>query len=669
MAVNFFEHQERARASTAKLLLLFVAAILLLVVLTSYGVTLVWLVVQQQQRLPDFSWELIQLDIFLKVAAVIVGVVLLAALLRLTQLRSGGRAIAEQMRGVLLLRQDATADERRILNVVEEMAIAAGLPVPPVYLIPDEAINAFAAGYRPQDAVIGITRGAVRYLKREELQGVIAHEFSHILNGDMRLNLRLIGWLYGILVLAIVGRQLLSVPRFRSRDSKDQSGNVLLLVGLVLLVLGSVGVFFGNLIKAAVSRQREFLADASSVQFTRYNKGLSTALQKIGGYPLGSRLLLPQVAEISHMMFGDGLTTRRQWSWFATHPDLKERIRRIDPTWRGEFINPFQLPEPAYSAIAEEVSAESAQANDSNIAASAFGQVAVLTPATLATLTPATLATTLVAAVGEPTQASVEHARAQLLMLPPAFRAQLEDLQGASCAIYALLIAQSSAEIARAQMALLQQALSSAEFKLMSLLLKTAKQLPPELRYTVIELAQPMLRQLSALQRQVFLPRLQQLVDIDGELSFFEWCLQKLLVHNLGSITPIKAERLDLAGCEQEAKILLAAVVQAGQQVAEVALVAWTAACKALGIADDQLAINPFAATMQTVNAAALDQALTTLRSVKPLQKPKLLKALVACVQHDGQITAEELQLVRLTSALLDCPMPPIGLVPHNVSE
>jgi uncharacterized tellurite resistance protein B-like protein len=278
-----------------------------------------------------------------------------------------------------------------------------------------------------------------------------------------------------------------------------------------------------------------------------------------------------------------------------------------------------------------------------------------------------------VATVGEPTQASVDHARAQLLTLPAAFRAQLDDLQGASCAVYALLIAQSSAAIARAQLALLQQALSSAEFKLMSLLLKTAKQLSPELRYTVIELAQPMLRQLSVLQRQVFLPRLQQLVDIDGELSFFEWCLQKLLVHNLGSMTPINAARLELAGCEQEAKILLAAVVQAGQQVAEVALVAWTAACKALGVADDQhtgnpLAINPFAATMQAVNAVALDQALATLRSVKPLQKPKLLKALVACVQHDGQVTAEELQLVRLTSALLDCPMPPIGLLPHTVS-
>jgi Zn-dependent protease with chaperone function len=669
--VNFFEHQERARASTTKLVLLFVVAILILIVLTSYGVTLIWLFTQQQQ-LPNFSWDLVRLDIFLRVAAVIVGVVMLAALFRLTQLRSGGRAIAEQMQGVLLLRQDATADERRILNVVEEMALASGLPVPPVYLIPDDAINAFAAGYRPQDAVIGITRGAVRYLKRDELQGVIAHEFSHILNGDMRLNLRLIGWLYGILVLAIVGRQLLSVPRMRSRDSKDQSGNVLLLVGLVLLVLGSVGVFFGNLIKAAVSRQREFLADASSVQFTRYNKGLSNALQKIGGYPLGSRLLLPQVAEISHMMFGDGLTTRRQWSWFATHPDLKERIRRIDPMWRGEFVNPFQLPEPAYSAIAEEAPeaapVETAQASAAQRAAAAS------TPT--ATLNSATLATTLIAAVGEPTHASVEQARAHLLALPPAFRAQLDDLQGASCAIYALLVAQSNAAVARAQLALLQQALPSAEFTLMTMLLKTAKQLAPEQRYTVIELAQPVLRQLSAPQRQIFLPRLQQLVELDGELSFFEWCLQKLLAHHLDAAERVKTTRLELTNCEHEAKILLAAVVRAGyqgqteqpphagNQVPEVALVAWTAACQALNIACD-----PLATTMQSLNTAALDQALATLSSVKPLQKPKLLKALVACVQHDGLVTTEELQLLRLTSALLDCPMPPVGLVPPAVSS
>ncbi len=228
-----------------------------------------------------------------------------------------------------LINSNATeADERKLLNVVEEMAIASGIPVPQVYLLEDEAgINAFAAGHSTGDAAIGVTRGGMKMLSRDQLQGVIGHEFSHILNGDMRLNLRLMGLIFGILCLTVVGRVLL-----RTRGTK----NPLPLLGLALIVIGGIGVLFGRLIQAAVSRQREFLADAASVQFTRNPDGLAGALKKIGGLSSGSKLESPHAQEASHLFFANGLRSSVS-GLMATHPPLEERIRALDPAFDGEF--------------------------------------------------------------------------------------------------------------------------------------------------------------------------------------------------------------------------------------------------------------------------------------------------------------------------------------------
>ena len=233
-------------------------------------------------------------------------------------------------------------DERRILNVVEEMAIAAGTPVPPVYLLEKEdGINAFAAGHSPSDAVVAVTRGCVRTLSRDELQGVVGHEFSHILNGDMRLNLRLMGVLFGILLIGLTGYILLrSSSGYRVRDDRDDDRggrNVLPLIGLALYVIGYVGVFFANLIKSAVSRQREFLADASAVQFTRNPDGIAGALKKIGALSAGSTIREPRAEEASHMFFGSAGGAGQLFGLLATHPPLVERIRRLDPSFDGDF--------------------------------------------------------------------------------------------------------------------------------------------------------------------------------------------------------------------------------------------------------------------------------------------------------------------------------------------
>ena len=231
------------------------------------------------------------------------------------------------MGGVPIASDTTDFNLRRLRNVVEEIAIASGVPVPKIYVLEHEAaINAFAAGYSPSDAVIAVTRGALDRLNRDELQGVIAHEFSHVLNGDMRLNIRLMGVLFGILMIGLIGRKILEHGRFGGRN---KGAGAILVAALVAMIVGYVGLFFGRMIKAGVSRQRERLADASAVQFTRQTTGLAGALKKIGGLDEGSRLNERSNAEeVSHMLFGDGVGFR---GLFATHPPLVERIQELEP--------------------------------------------------------------------------------------------------------------------------------------------------------------------------------------------------------------------------------------------------------------------------------------------------------------------------------------------------
>ena len=285
-------------------------------------------------------------ELFQVVVSVVLIIVALGSLIKAVKLRKGGKAIALALGGRALIAPATNPDERELQNIVEEMSIASGVPVPAIYVLDREpGINAFAAGFRPEDAVIGVTKGAMQLLTRDELQGVIAHEFSHILNGDMRLNLRLVAWLQGILWIAIAGQGLLQVARHCMRwksggDEVNKAGLGLFffgsLTGIIVYGLGSVGLFFGHLIKSAVARQREFLADAAAVQFTRNPMGLANALKKIGGLAHGSRIRSPLAEEASHMFFGNGLAK----SWFgifSTHPSLKKRIKLLDSNFDGRF--------------------------------------------------------------------------------------------------------------------------------------------------------------------------------------------------------------------------------------------------------------------------------------------------------------------------------------------
>ncbi|MCE0732582.1 M48 family metallopeptidase, partial [Halomonas sp. G15] len=339
--MDFFTAQDRARRLSARLVLLLLLAVVLLVVLTCVLVALA-VVVMNPERMGagDPLAAALEPRLFALVAGGVVAIVVLGGLVRHLQLRVGGYAVAEALGGRPLALDTRDEDERRLLHVVEEMAIASGMPVPAVYLLDDAAINAFAAGHDSHDAVIGVTRGAIEHFDRDQLQGVIAHEFSHILHGDMRLNLRLVALLHGILVIGLAGRFLLRGLAGGRRRGSRRGGHVAIMgLGVALMAVGYAGTLCGNLIKAAVSRQREFLADASAVQYTRNPEGIGGALQTLAAYRLGSHLLAANAAEFSHLYFGSGVRSLSRFT--ATHPPLEARIRRVLPRWDGRLPEPF----------------------------------------------------------------------------------------------------------------------------------------------------------------------------------------------------------------------------------------------------------------------------------------------------------------------------------------
>lgn len=329
--MDFFEHQAKAKKQTTALVLYFVLAIVGIITSVYAASLLIFhYLPAEQEGVPPSERVLWDPHLFLYVVIGTLAVILVASLYKTLLLSKGGSAVAESLGGRLIGVDTSDADERKLRNVVEEMAIASGVPIPKIYVLDEEpGINAFAAGHAPSDAAIGITRGGMTLLDRDELQGVIGHEFSHLLNGDMRLNLRIMGALFGIVFLTVLGRILLY-----SRGGGGRGRAPMMLFGLALILIGAVGVVFGRLIQAALSRQRELLADASAVQFTRNPAGLSSALQKIGS--AGSKIGSAHAVETSHMFFENGLG-KPFLGLMATHPPLEQRIRAIDPGWDGKF--------------------------------------------------------------------------------------------------------------------------------------------------------------------------------------------------------------------------------------------------------------------------------------------------------------------------------------------
>tara|TARA_R110000824_G_scaffold336_9_gene2207 strand:- start:4765 stop:6666 length:1902 start_codon:yes stop_codon:yes gene_type:complete len=626
--VNFFAHQDRARSTTKKLILLFICAVISLIVITSVLIVSLISFSENTSGEVAFDADLITSDIFIFVSLGVIAVVTFGALFRLAQLKGGGKVVAEAMGGRLLNTGTRDADERKILNVVEEIAIASGTPVPPVYLMEDSAINAFAAGYKPQDAVIGITRGCIHQLDRDELQGVIAHEFSHIFNGDMRLNIRLIGLLYGILVIGLIGYYILRGSVYRNRSNRKGGGIAILGIGLIIVGYG--GTFFGNIIKAAVSRQREFLADASAVQFTRNPQGIAGALKKIAGYKEGSLIKSADASEISHMLFSQGLKSGFT-GLFATHPPLSERISRIDPYWNGE-LNQGSTQKPSRPGPAQTASfsGESTQPEE-------------LTQKSA------------VDSIGEP---GIEHlalAVNQLNSLPAELIESAHSSFGASMLMYCLLMELSNPETEKKQLGILKEALSEQQLASLLNLRSQTSWLSREMYLTMTDLCIPALKQLSPVQYRSFMSHLSQLIVADESISVFEWCIFKILRYNLDINTRTYRSLVDIMSAAWACEALLSVLAMIGNDDEDAAETSFN---NAQSLLTTRKALR-FRADYKN-NTEVLEKSTDLLKSLKPLQKPMLLKAMAACISADGIITAEEAELLRAVASLLDCPVPPL---------
>lgn len=637
--MNFFESQDTAKRNTGKLVVLFAFAVLSLIVVTNLLVMIIFGFVGTETTGIDTSSAL-QFDwhTFLLVGAAITGVIVLSSLYKIATLSGGGARIAEMMNGKLLLSGSGDLHERRVLNVVEEMAIASGTPVPPVYLIEEAGINAFAAGFSPSDAVIGVTRGTIQTLSREQLQGVIAHEFSHILHGDMRINIRLMGVLHGIMVLGIIGFLLMRGGAF-SRRSKESGGIVFL--GLGLIVVGFVGTFFGNLIKAAVSRQREFLADASAVQFTRNPNGIAGALMQIGNHSSRSYIDNPNGAEISHTLFGAGKASALS-GLTATHPPLEKRIAAILPGWTGSY-DLIKSSRSEADAEPDKKKPEAATAKEKS--------TAILTGVTGVLITDA-----IINQVGNPSAEHLRYANSLMQKIPQPLLDAAHEPSAARAIVY-FMVLNEAGPIRQEQLSFLEQGADVGVYAELQRLIAAVDSVQVEFRLPLITLSLSSLRQLSKNQYSLFKENFHALIAVDKKINLFEWASQKIVFHHLDIVfekahKPKMGNR-DLEQSQKSCVLLISVLAHSNRQEG-------ISAAEAFATGIEKL---PFSGTLQaasSISFEALDAALDDLMLLKPLQKPALLNACAACITADQAVVPIEAELLRAISAILDCPMPPL---------
>ncbi|HHX8459918.1 M48 family metallopeptidase [Vibrio diabolicus] len=611
--MNFFDHQDTARQRTGLLVFLFSLAVVTITGLVSvlsigiyYGVTG-----------EHFDQETALTYVLLCFAGVLL-VVAISSMVRLSALTSnGGRGVAESIGGKLISSNTLDAKHRQLLNVVEEMAIASGIPVPPVYVMQEErGINAFAAGMSIDDAVIGVTQGALDSFTRDELQGVIAHEFSHILNGDMRLNTRLIGVLFGITCIAHFGHLVLDNTHHTSRVSRSSSDSdkgfaVIMLIAIICLVLGWIGTLFGSMIKAAISRQREFLADASAVQFTRNDQGIAGALKKIGSHMAGSSLNTKASDEMSHMMFGQSKLSGFS-GLFATHPPLEERIRRIEPGWDGSFSQSSHRPTTSFE-------------NDN---VSGFTSGTSTQPE-------------------KPTTAELSEVGQQLLNQLPS---ELVDIarEPYSARFIAFALIFDGSELQREMIKSHIPNVSQAQ-----LLPWLDYDLPLHLRFPLLELSIPALKSLSEGQKNRLCQVLRELSQTDDHYSLAEWCVINLLEKQLLESYGCTKQFQSLKQLKESVFWLLRELAWVSHSQPEDAQRAFSSALTCLGFNDAEL--QP-ANKNWGLNRAALE----LLLQLKPKSRRLFVKACRLAIESDGKVTVAEGELYRVIACFLEVPEPPL---------
>ncbi|EIL93329.1 M48 family metallopeptidase [Rhodanobacter spathiphylli] len=637
--MDFFAQQARVRGSSRRLVVLFVLAVAAIVAAID---AVVWFTLGHHPV--DGGPARSNLPLLLGSSLAVIAGIGLSSWFRIRSLSGGGRAVAESVGAVVVPVDTRDPALRQLRNVIEEVAIAAGVPVPDICLLADEpGINAFAAGYSASDAAVCVTRGCLDQLTRDELQGVIAHEFSHVLNGDMRLNIRLMGLLFGVLVLAIAGRRVIGFGGGRS--SRRGGGGQVVLIGLALIVVGYIGYFFARLIQAAVSRSREALADASAVQFTRQTDGIAGALKKIAALGEGSRLQMANKQEVAHMLFGEA---GRFNALFATHPPLLQRIRALEPGFREEELVRIGV---AMQRAAMPAAASPLSASAPAVAAMRAG---VIPGAAIPPVVPSLLAGAL-ASAGTPAGGQFQRAAALHQALPTRLREAAQQPESALAVVLALTA--SAAGPQPSQRRIIADAFGDDVHQAVQGLAAEVVKLPPIARLPLASLAFPALKQLPPARQQTVQNTLDALVHADGRVDLNEYCLARLLRLQLSEAQQPRRAPIDgakkLPACRASV-IMVCAVVAAGGCSDEArARRAWLVAMQSV-FPGEAIEWTPPPAAWQ----APFERALDDLDDLLPIAKELVIQALVAAINADDLVSVEEAELLRVICASLHCPVP-----------
>jgi len=631
--VNFFEYQEQARRQSRWLIFLFILAVIIIIVVIDAAILVAFGVMNTEEQQFVFSMQMLKANLptLLGGALVTAAIIAVASLFKTATLRSGGGKVARDLGGVLVEADARDPLRRRLYNVVEEIALASGIPVPEIYVLEQESgINAFAAGFTPADAAVAVTRGALEKLNRSELQGVIAHEFSHIFNGDMRLNIRLMGALFGILMLSLIGRRVLHGSYFMGR-SKNNNGGAIVLVAIAVMLVGYIGLFFGRWIKSAVSRQREYLADASAVQFTRDPDGIAGALKKISVYSDASYLNV-ETEEVSHMLFGDGEKT----SMFSTHPPLNERIQRIDKSFRPEDLVTLAKSIQREGQVQAEQAAKEQQ-KPKQRGAGMFD------------------ADNIIDQIGHPDFSRILMAATLAASIPEEISQAAHSTQWATEVLFYCLLDRDDEIRERQLLAVAQNMGGDSEARVRGLL-NAAPELAREQRLPLLEISIPELKRRPPDHVSKVLTTVNALSDADGQTDVFEYLMAKIIEQHLWeSVNP---QRVRLSGKKSLSNVIvkaldvIAVLAMHGNDSTEGAESAYRAGSELLG--------GEKTTAMQEIKdwSEALNSALPVLDQLKPADKEKLVKALMATVMADNKIAVAELELLRVICAVIHVPLP-----------
>jgi len=641
--MDFFEQQDKARGLTGYLFLLFGFAVVCIIISIF---CLASVAVGFEKDLAGLAWTF-ELAIISTIGTVIA--VFLASAFRISWLSSGGKVVAESMGGQRLSQNTKDPLSRQVLNVVEEMAIASGTPVPPVYLMEEQGINAFAAGYSPRDAVIGVTRGCATKLNRDQLQGVMAHEFSHILNGDMRINIRLTGIIFGIVFLSSIGRILTNIAYVsggRRRNGKDSGGGALIILGIGLLIIGGIGGFFGAMIRASISRQREFLADASAVQFTRNPDGIAGALKRIGGYSHGSKLKSAGAQEFSHMFFSSGIS-----SMFATHPPLPIRIKRIDPNWKNTYPDTDKISATASQSSQLAGASGFTGSADSeplsqNQAPSQSGSNRQELPQS---------AQTFLKSEGKIDSEKLAQVRSLIASIPASLVEQAKEPFGARCLLFALLLDNKNLEARKRQVQMIENQAEEGTFDQTEKIEPFLTNLSCEQKLVLVEESRPAIAELSINQFSVFQKLIVQLIGADESIDLFEWCLHKVIEFDFGKQHyPRQLHgRASIRSRISDCAVILGALSHYGQEGADPK----PAFKKGIQALDRSGQIKLPAS--QDCGLSSMDKAIERLNKMSASEKRSLIDACARTIDHDGKTTDIEIQILRGIACALSCPLGP----------